>query len=53
MLRCHFELIHFMSSRGGGLHDVTGQGDASAHTAGVRVSHIHVREGAVEYATSA
>lgn len=50
MLRRHVESMHFRSSDGAGLHNVTGQGGATGHAAGARVRNVHVHGGASEHA---
>ena len=50
MLRRNVESMHFRSSGGAGLHNVTGQGGAKGHAAGALVRNVHLREGEAEHA---
>ena len=50
MLSSNAVPLHFRSSGGAGLHNVTGQGGATGHAAGARVRNVHVREGVAEHA---
>ena len=42
--------MHFRSSGGAGLRNVTGQGGVTGHAAGARLRNVHLREGVAEHA---
>ena len=53
VLRSNAVPMHFRSSVGAGLHNITGQGGATGFAGGGRVRNVHVREAVAEHAAGA